>query len=259
MIPIGAGTNRSQAERRALVHERGEEIRILNFGWRPIGCPPVADGRPGTNTMGPKHVLSSVYRQKEDSPTSSLVCIVHWNYEMELYPQPAHRQLAFAMIDAGADLVVGHHPHRVGGYEVYRGKPIVYSLGNFWLPHGYFFNGKLAFAPDANLGLALEWHPSTTPIAHWFQYEPDTNHLSSIGSEPMQLSEELATRTPFMGLDHARYQRWFRENRTKKRILPIYKDMDHELRNHARDALVKARHQALVGLEASGLRRLLGI
>lgn len=56
---------------------------------------------------------------------------VHWGIEREERPQEYQRTLGQQYIDAGADLVVGSHPHVLQGIEYYKGKPIVYSLGNF--------------------------------------------------------------------------------------------------------------------------------
>jgi uncharacterized protein YndB with AHSA1/START domain len=58
-----------------------------------------------------------------------------WGWEDEGYPSERQKQFARRMIDAGASLVVGSHPHVTQGAESYRGRPIVYSLGNF------LFNG----------------------------------------------------------------------------------------------------------------------
>ena len=55
----------------------------------------------------------------------------HWGQEGEKKAAEYQRELARAVIDAGADLVIGHHPHVVQDIESYRGKPIFYSLGNF--------------------------------------------------------------------------------------------------------------------------------
>ena len=63
---------------------------------------------------------------------AALVCVsVHWGDEYRSQPNRRQTGTAHAAIDAGADLVLGHHPHVLQGLEVYRGKPIVYSLGNF--------------------------------------------------------------------------------------------------------------------------------
>jgi len=55
----------------------------------------------------------------------------HWGSEKDYYPNEKQQKLAKLAIDAGADLVVGHHSHRINPIELYNGKYIVYSLGNF--------------------------------------------------------------------------------------------------------------------------------
>ena len=55
----------------------------------------------------------------------------HWGEEQEHYPNAAQKDLGRSAIDAGADVVFGHHPHVIQGIEEYNGKFIVYSLGNF--------------------------------------------------------------------------------------------------------------------------------
>jgi len=60
-----------------------------------------------------------------------LVVYVHWGVERETTPMDYQRDMGRAYIDAGADLVVGSHPHVLQETEEYKGKTIVYSLGNF--------------------------------------------------------------------------------------------------------------------------------
>lgn len=60
-----------------------------------------------------------------------VILILHWGDDNVRYPNPNQRKEAKSFIDAGADLIVGHHSHVLQGYEVYRGKYIYYSLGNF--------------------------------------------------------------------------------------------------------------------------------
>ncbi|WP_428912516.1 CapA family protein [Niallia sp. Krafla_26] len=55
----------------------------------------------------------------------------HWGVERQYVPTESQKSLAQFSIDAGADLILGHHPHVVQGIEEYNGKFIVYSLGNF--------------------------------------------------------------------------------------------------------------------------------
>ena len=60
-----------------------------------------------------------------------IVACCHWGTEKEYYPNENQKKVAHDLIDAGADLVIGNHPHVLQGVEVYNGKVICYSLGNF--------------------------------------------------------------------------------------------------------------------------------
>lgn len=60
-----------------------------------------------------------------------ILACCHWGSELANYPEEYQTTLAKMCIDLGADLVIGHHPHVLQGVDVYNGKYIVYSLGNF--------------------------------------------------------------------------------------------------------------------------------
>lgn len=60
-----------------------------------------------------------------------IIACCHWGIERQYYPQDFQRTLAHSLIDCGADLVIGNHPHVLQGVELYNGKVICYSLGNF--------------------------------------------------------------------------------------------------------------------------------
>jgi poly-gamma-glutamate synthesis protein (capsule biosynthesis protein) len=64
-----------------------------------------------------------------------LIVSFHWGVESDYTVNPAERNLAHKVIDAGADLILGHHPHVVQGLEIYKDKLIAYSLGNFVFDH----------------------------------------------------------------------------------------------------------------------------
>lgn len=74
--------------------------------------------------------LVAQIRSRKDSDNIVAVSI-HWGVEGDNVPDFSQREAAYAMINAGADIIVGHHPHVLQGIEKYRGKYIVYSLGNF--------------------------------------------------------------------------------------------------------------------------------
>src|SRR3989344_6772542 len=78
---------------------------------------------------GSNYVLETIKQFKKEAPF--IIVYTHWGVEYE-FDQPEYiEKLAHQFIDAGADLVVGSHPHVIGKIENYKGKYIYYSLGNF--------------------------------------------------------------------------------------------------------------------------------
>jgi len=74
--------------------------------------------------------LRTLAKMKELHPDIILFCL-HWGNEYIHIPSPEQRRMAHLLIDGGADLVVGHHPHVIQPYEQYKKGHIFYSLGNF--------------------------------------------------------------------------------------------------------------------------------
>jgi poly-gamma-glutamate synthesis protein (capsule biosynthesis protein) len=63
--------------------------------------------------------------------TDLIIVNIHWGVEYEHVFNKTQQDLARDLIDSGADIIIGHHPHVVQGLEIYKNKPIFYSLGNF--------------------------------------------------------------------------------------------------------------------------------
>lgn len=82
--------------------------------------------------------LSLIKFLRKEHPDYSIVVNVHWGIEDITYPEPEKRNLAYEIIDAGADLIIGHHPHIIQPVEIYKGKYIFYSLGNFYFPNIHY-------------------------------------------------------------------------------------------------------------------------
>lgn len=94
----------------------------------------------GVNTLGkleegtdPQILKTQLTRQISElkANTSLVIVSFHWGTEKETEPTREQRELGRFAIDQGADLVLGHHPHIIQPYEDYKGKYIIYSLGNF--------------------------------------------------------------------------------------------------------------------------------
>ena len=77
-----------------------------------------------------QQLKDNIAKVKEEGAALTIV-VFHWGNEKEISPDSNQTTLGRMAIDEGADLVVGHHPHVLQGIEKYKGKYIVYSLGNF--------------------------------------------------------------------------------------------------------------------------------
>lgn len=128
---VGAGENLERAKARYSRNIRGWTVGFLG-ATRVIPTADWAATRSGPgmlSTYDPGILLEEIRKARETC--DYLVVYVHWGIEREEKPKDYQRQLGHQYIDAGADLVIGSHPHVLQGIEYYRGKPIVYSLGNF--------------------------------------------------------------------------------------------------------------------------------
>jgi len=115
-----------------------ENAGIVSFGYdrsRVITINGVNVGLVGTyelkDGIGCKEGMLEQIRSVRDQGAELVIASFHWGTERENYPDDVQKELAHAAVDAGADLVLGHHPHVLQGIETYHGKQIVYSLGNF--------------------------------------------------------------------------------------------------------------------------------
>lgn len=76
-------------------------------------------------------ILPKALEQVKSEGAELIMVQVHWGIEGQGVPTQRQKDIAYAAIDGGADLVIGHHPHVLQGLEEYKGKMIAYSLGNF--------------------------------------------------------------------------------------------------------------------------------
>ena len=130
VVHFGGGENASSAHRPLWINHDGIKVAVLGYNeFKPRSFEAGAMN-PGIAWSEDSHVLSDI-RAARTAGADVVIPFMHWGWERETTPSARQRKLARKMIDAGADMVVGAHPHVVQGAEIYRGKPIVYSLGNF--------------------------------------------------------------------------------------------------------------------------------
>lgn len=127
--PVGAGRNDLEAHYPVLVNLHGVRIAFLAYVDVPPKEATAGLDRPGVAWLAPDRALADIRFAR---PLADIVIVsLHWGVEYMRKPQRSQVELAHKMIDAGADLIVGGHPHVTQPLEDYKGKYIAYSLGNF--------------------------------------------------------------------------------------------------------------------------------
>ena len=127
--PVGAGSNDLEAHYPQLVQIGDLRLAFLTYVEIQPQYATAAPGKPGVAWLEPERVLADIRFAR---PLADLVIVSpHWGVEYATKPTRAQVDLAHKIIDAGADLIVGTHPHVIQQVEEYNGRWIAYSLGNF--------------------------------------------------------------------------------------------------------------------------------
>ena len=127
---FGGGHDSSQAHAPLFLKKRGLTIALLGYDeFHPRSFEATPE-RAGVAWVEEEQIVLDIARARA-AGAQLVLPFLHWGWENEFAPSVRQRELARAMIDAGASAVIGAHPHVTQGVEMYRGKPIVYSLGNF--------------------------------------------------------------------------------------------------------------------------------
>lgn len=133
ILHTGAGKDLDAAKQPVVFEKNGQKVALIGAtrvipeaGWAAV------KGHPGMLSSYEVSVEPLLAQIAEcHAAGEKVVVLIHWGIERDETPQEYQRALAKRYIDAGADLVIGSHPHVLQGMEYYKGKPIFYSLGNF--------------------------------------------------------------------------------------------------------------------------------
>src|SRR6266699_1426582 len=129
LTPLGGGRNKQQAHTPRFKTVRGTTIAFLAYDEIDPYAFAATDTTAGHAWLNDADLRQDLAQAR--SAADFVITFVHWGIEYVTELTAHQRFLAQVAIDAGADLVVGAHPHVIEPYEFYKGKMIVYSLGNF--------------------------------------------------------------------------------------------------------------------------------
>lgn len=132
---FGAGKNLDKSRKPFVLNISNQKIHLLNYDCYSTNSEYNAKSSSyGTTPLIYEYIQIDIQNAKKEG-ADFIFILLHWGIENEFYP--TKEQVAFArrVIDFGIDGVIGSHTHTIQSFEVYKGKPIYYSLGNFLFNH----------------------------------------------------------------------------------------------------------------------------
>jgi poly-gamma-glutamate synthesis protein (capsule biosynthesis protein) len=140
MAAVGAGPDVHAAYQPCVPEVAGVRLAVLAFNGVAAARGAMRAGGWTEAYWDPVRATTAVAAAQERA--DAVVVSIHWGYEYEGLVDPAQRDAARALLDAGADLVIGHHPHVVQPFEVRGDRFVAYSLGNFVFDQGQGETGQ---------------------------------------------------------------------------------------------------------------------
>ena len=163
---IGAGRNLEEAQMPVVKTINGKRVVFLAFcDWRneTVGwCPYAAEDKAGVNPMYDDYVVDEIKKYKAQS--DYVVVMPHWGKEHTWVTTNHVYAMAKKMRKAGADLILGSHPHRVQPIVNYRHASVAYSMGNFLFPDRLITKPRSTFYSNEPVDL------SSLPVTDIYPY-----------------------------------------------------------------------------------------
>lgn len=128
---FGGGKNLAEAHTPLVLERSGLRVALLGYNEVELRSFAAGPQKAGLAWSEDERVAADIRSAREVHKADLVVVYPHWGLEYQSKPSERQRTLARLMVDSGADLVVGAHPHVTQTVEWYKGRLIVYSLGNF--------------------------------------------------------------------------------------------------------------------------------
>jgi hypothetical protein len=127
---VGAGRNITEACKPLFIDVVGKRLAFLARTSVIVSSPSYAtESQAGVAYLDVSETIENIENSKKEA--DYVILVIHWGLEEYSYPSPKQRMLAKEFLTAGADLILGHHPHVLQGIENIDGRLVAYSLGNF--------------------------------------------------------------------------------------------------------------------------------
>lgn len=217
---LGAGPNRTEAERPLILDCNGVTIGAIAVGEHRIGTWPAQEDGPGCAVIENRPVCETVASLR--AQTDVVVVSIHWGCTNCFYPLPEHRALGRALLEAGATLVIGHHPHVIQGVERIGNGAIVYSLGDCVFGLLSRSDRPPRYSRENRFGMLCSAHVNQAGLQGLRFFH--TRQIDPHGSVELQpphriLSRERVVRGLGKPFGRVNYARWFRRYAARRLLL----------------------------------------
>ena len=184
--------------------------------------------------------INQVKIYKQEHPNSYIITYLHWNFDFEKLPFPAHRVIATKLAQNGANLILGGHSHLVNGAEKINNSIAVYGFGNFYIPSNKFLNKKLIYPKESKLTLALELDfEENKAKCYWI--ENSEKDIRIIKDEDFDSGDLINRYSPFRDMEERKYKKYFKGKRAKRTLVPIWYNEKNSFINKLKDYFILAR------------------
>ena len=150
ILHCGAGKNLEEAGKPVVLEREGIRVAFLGFCDTDydhvFGCTYATPDSPGVNPMEKDYVVENI--KKCAAIYDHVVVLAHWGIEHTFVPTLSIYDVAECMLNAGASLILGSHPHRIQPVVNKRRRSVVYSMGNFLFPERLIAPPKVTWYPD---------------------------------------------------------------------------------------------------------------
>jgi poly-gamma-glutamate synthesis protein (capsule biosynthesis protein) len=154
MAQFGGGHNLSQAHTPLIVERKGLRIALLSYNEFMPRSFEADSHAPGIAWSEDEQVVADIRAARRVHRADLVIPVMHWGWENEPLATARQRQLARTMVAAGADAVIGGHPHVRQDIEIVNGKPVIYSVGNFVMKETDNAEQRIGWVLELNLDSA---------------------------------------------------------------------------------------------------------
>ena len=129
--PLGFGHTKTERLEPVVIRKGTAEVALFNSVPLPLENWYDLDNRPGICQASASTLANAIRSYRATHPHTKIIAVLHWGVELQAAPSMQQRIDAQTLLQAGTDVIVGHHPHVVQPLRYLNGKPVFYSLGNF--------------------------------------------------------------------------------------------------------------------------------